>query len=1092
MLSASPDAVKFLPVPFAVWIFGLVGLSASQMIDRSWDIAVIDQVLADAGPGQEMVAIGDMGFKVTVLKAWRDHLASASSRSPSTVDEEPDSAFAGGVTIWTNGKIPYTFDPAVTGPHQQAFLDAAGEWAMFANLHFVPRTVETNYLVVQNAAPAAGEGGISSGVGMVGGMQSIQIGTNSWNRGTLCHEIGHVLGMVHEHQRSDRDNFVTIFTANIIGGAGNGNFTLLPSSLNKGAYDFLSVMHYSRNLQSSNGMDTIEPKTSPIDYSQYLNLMGLQFDRVLSAGDRSGMAQVYGANFTATSPVVTNTWDCHNPSTGLTNSLMAGFGSLRAALYYSVDHPGTTITFNIPTSDAGFNGSVFTIQPTDDMTRPGTGTIIDGTTQTGGTGNPVIVLDGAYGGQMVGVYEYGLRISDANCAVRGLQFSNFSASGVVLFGGASNNVIGGTTSAARNVITGNTQVGIYITDSGTTGNVIEGNYVGVARDGATASPNSSSGVEVTGGAQGNFIGGTALSGANIISGNTLDGVRFDGANVNINVVRQNLIGLKATGGVALPNGGAGVDVYGSAQSNIVGPGNVISGNSASGVIVNGCNGTIVTGNYIGTTSAGSSAVPNSQAGVYLTNGSQNTTVGGPNPGAGNVISGNTGDGIDLNGVSNTTVQGNYVGLDSAGATAMPNHAAGIALFSGATSNTIGGTLAGARNIISGNAGDGLNLNGVATTIIHGNYIGIDVTGITSIGNAGAGIYLFGGTQTTDIGGTAAGSRNFISGNDSGVAISGSGTSGTLIQGNTIGLNVAGTATPNTHQGIAIFGGAQSNTIGGSANGASNVLAGNFAEGIATFDSTTIKNLISRNSIFSNAPRGIGVYTNSSNNQPAPALTTAFLSPSMANPGGTDITGNFSGSASTIEFFASSTGNDEGQFFVGSLAVGGSGNFSKSLAAAMPAGYVITATAADSNGNTSQFSPPVSVSSVDSDGDGIPDNWMNAHFHHPTGQAGDKSRATDDADGTGMTNLQKFRAGLDPLNPNSVFRISSIALSSANIQIGFPSISGKTYQLQYRNDLVTGNWSTLTDQIFGTGATIQVIDFSNSGASRRFYRLGLEP
>lgn len=1080
-------------------VFGLCVLSVIQHtfsgqtvptkeIDN-WNILVLDKILARVRPDQEIVAVGDMGFKVSVLRAWRDHLVAAASGSTLGAGEEPDSAFLGGVVTWTNGTIPYTFDPAVSEPHQQAFLDATGEWAMFANLHFVPLTTQTNYLLVKNAPDGSGEGGLSSGVGMMGGMQYIQIGPNSWNRDTLCHEIGHVLGLVHEHQRSDRDSYVNILTANISGGVSNGNFTLLPSSLNKGAYDFLSVMHYARNAQSINGMDTIEPKTSPIDYSQYLNLMGMQFDRVLSAGDRSGIAQVYGTNATATSPVVTNTWDCHDPNTGLTNELAPGFGSLRAAIYYGIDHPGTTITFNIPASY--LSGGVFTIQPSDYMTRPASGTIIDGTTQTGGTGNPVVVLDGTLG-KSVGNYMYGLRLSDANCVIKGLQFTNFSASGLYLFGGAHNNVIGGTTSAARNVISGNTERGVYVTDSGTTGNLIEGNYIGVARDGVTASANGFSGLEIAGGAQGNFIGGNLAGAGNVISGNTLDGVRLDGTNSNTNTVDGNLIGVKASGTVTSANGGAGVDIFGGAQTNTIGPGNVISGNTASGIIINASNGTIVQGNYVGLGVDGATVVPNAQAGVYITSGAQNTTVG-----AGNVISGNTNDGVDLNGVTNMIVQGNYIGIDATGSVAKPN-GAGVALFTNASSNTIGGTSSGTRNVISGNTNDGVNINGGNGNIIEGNYIGVDVTGVNKIANGGSGVDAFGAATNDTIGGTSVGSRNFISGNAAyGIALSASGTNNNLIQGNTIGLNILGSAIANSFQGVAVFNGAQSTTIGGSTIGASNIIAGNTDEGVALFDSTTIKNTISQNSIYSNHFAGIGVYTNSNNNQAAPTLSSAILS-SGVNPNGTDISGTLASAASTnfrIEFFASPSGGSEGQFFVGSTSAmtngGGTVSFTTSLAAAIPAGEVVTATAADPMGNTSPFSSPQTVTTTDTDGDGIPDNWMLLHFGHATGQAGDKSRATDDADGDGLTNLQEFLAGTDPKNPTSHFAISSITSSGGSLQISFGTILGKTYQLQYRNDLATGNWLILADQIFGTGGTIQIADPGAAGLTKRFYRLVLE-
>jgi hypothetical protein len=92
----------------------------------------------------------------------------------------------------------------------------------------------------------------------------------------------------------------------------------------------------------------------------------------------------------------------------------------------------------------------------------------------------------------------------------------------------------------------------------------------------------------------------------------------------------------------------------------------------------------------------------------------------------------------------------------------------------------------------------------------------------------------------------------------------------------------------------------------------------------------------------------------------------------------------------------------------------------------------------------------------------------------------------------MTNLQKFLAGLDPTNPNSVFRISSITPNSGNTQIGFASVAGKTYRLEYRDSLSTGNWLTLVDQIFATGTSQQINDPTATGLSRRFYRISLEP
>jgi Tol biopolymer transport system component len=125
--------------------------------------------------------------------------------------------------------------------------------------------------------------------------------------------------------------------------------------------------------------------------------------------------------------------------------------------------------------------------------------------------------------------------------------------------------------------------------------------------------------------------------------------------------------------------------------------------------------------------------------------------------------------------------------------------------------------------------------------------------------------------------------------------------------------------------------------------------------------------------------------------------------------------------------------------------------------------------------------------VDSDGDGIPDLWMTHYFGHPTGQAGDLSRAQDDADGTGMSNLQKYLAGLDPTNPASVFSLQIQAQISSpnNTTLNWPAVPGKNYQVQFKDDLNDPVWSELP------GASVVGLTGSYSlppGPSTRFYRV----
>jgi Tol biopolymer transport system component len=110
---------------------------------------------------------------------------------------------------------------------------------------------------------------------------------------------------------------------------------------------------------------------------------------------------------------------------------------------------------------------------------------------------------------------------------------------------------------------------------------------------------------------------------------------------------------------------------------------------------------------------------------------------------------------------------------------------------------------------------------------------------------------------------------------------------------------------------------------------------------------------------------------------------------------------------------------------------------------------------------------------DSDGDGIPDWWMIKYFGHPTGQAYDHSRAQDDADGDGFTNYQEFLTGTDPTNPNSYFHLQ-ISQASPNLLLSWPSVPGKSYQLQFNVDLASPSWMNLGAAVVATSSASLIV------------------
>ena len=425
------------------------------------------------------------------------------------------------------------------------------------------------------------------------------------------------------------------------------------------------------------------------------------------------------------------------------------------------------------------------------------------------------------------------------------------------------------------------------------------------------------------------------------------------------------------------NAGLGVSALTITAGNSTVSGLVINRFSGVGINLNSAS-NLVAGNLIGTNAAGTAASGNDSQGIRIDSGSSNL-VGGITPEARNVISGNN-EGMEIRGVCDSNmVQGNFIGTNAAGTAAVGNISNGVRITNGPTKTTVGGTTAAARNVISGNGEDGVNIEAPTSgNVVQGNFIGTDVTGTLDLGNASNGVRIT--AQDNTIGGTTAAARNVISGNDeNGLGIN-SGASGNLVQGNFIGTDVNGTAAlGNSSAGVYIFS-ASDNTIGGSVSGESDTIAFNGAGGVVVNGGTG--NSILSNSIFANVGLGIdlgddGVTPNdtgdgdsgSNNLQNFPVLTAL----TTAN-GSTTIEGTLNGAANTtfrVEFFASPAadpaGNGEGQIFLGSKDVpadsDGNATFSAVLPLLSPAGQTaITASATDPGNNTSEFSPVLQIAS----------------------------------------------------------------------------------------------------------------------------------
>jgi hypothetical protein len=399
-----------------------------------------------------------------------------------------------------------------------------------------------------------------------------------------------------------------------------------------------------------------------------------------------------------------------------------------------------------------------------------------------------------------------------------------------------------------------------------------------------------------------------------------------------NVIEGNFIGTDVNGMAAVPNGLDGIDInfVPAPGTRVGGPNpaqrNLISGNTIRGIGLNSDD-IVIQGNFIGTDRTGMVAIPNG-SGIGTFDPTNNILIGGPNPGEGNLISGNTFNGILYLAMgTGGTIQGNFIGVDVTGTMPLGNgnpvgDAIGI---------LDGDALTITDNILSASGSHGLQIASAATNIIQRNIIGSDVTGTLAFGNGNNGIEISGSSDNT-IGGPSAADGNLVVHN---------GLAGIVIE-----TGVNGDANDNL---------VQNNTVhdnGGAGVEVESVLPFGVAE----------RNTITENSIHSNGGLGIDLINGGNLEEAAPIVDKA-----SGDATSTRVEGSLASLPANqfvIEIFANricdAPGAGEGRTFLGAFSVMTDGAGNVSFDETVPVGTppdqpVITATATDPDGNTSEFS-----------------------------------------------------------------------------------------------------------------------------------------
>ena len=417
------------------------------------------------------------------------------------------------------------------------------------------------------------------------------------------------------------------------------------------------------------------------------------------------------------------------------------------------------------------------------------------------------------------------------------------------------------------------------------------------------------------------------------------GILIEGDN---NRVRNCLIGTDGTSaqgnlvGILVENGDGNII---GADENPDDSANVISGNDGDGIVIEAdAAETVVAGNLIGPRADGTLSRANGGNGI--TDRGTATLIGGASAAARNTVSGNTGNGIQLEGSAGAVIIGNYIGLNEMGNDAIPNQ--GDGLIDQGIGTQIGGAAAGEGNVIGGNNGTGISVRGAEATerTIQGNFVGTTANGLLALSNDINGILLRNDTRNVVVGGAAPGAGNVVSGNDGvGIRVEGDNIS---LAGNLIGLGADGSTTlGNGGFGVRLLG--SNNLVGGDMVSLGNVVSNN-STGISVGGNAR-ENVVRKNSITANNLLGIDLTGNANNGIAKPSLTAQ-------NP----VVGTGPGNA-TIDLYVDD--ENEGGLYVGTTSTGPGGGFSLVIDLSPYVGQNLTATATTADG-TSEFSAPLEI------------------------------------------------------------------------------------------------------------------------------------